>query len=165
MTVLVPPLDTSQRRLVSEVVRAVGAENLDGLRPLLAKAEADRVWVTPPLLVVSAAVIQVITAGLTDHPWDLPDDPWSDYLPDARPTSRSGWRKTSYALQAAGCLAGGVWLDVGATESFWTASMWPEALDVLELLIIIARARLDLGADALTDQLAITLTRALPAPA
>lgn len=135
--------------------------DLDRVRPVLAAADAERVWVSPPLIVVSAALIHLVTAELTDGPWEVSDDLWAEYLPVARPSGSSTWRKTSYALQATGCLAGGLWLDVGTVESFWSAPLWPRALAVVELLAVIARTRLQAAptvlAERLTDALAPTL--------
>ncbi len=55
---------------------------------------------------------------------------------------RSEWRRASFAVHAAGCLAAGVWLDVGATESFWHS---PFCTDILQVVDLLRRVALDVS--------------------
>jgi hypothetical protein len=66
---------------------------------------------------VTAGPLTILAAESTDKPWRFTDALWDEYLPDEKPRTGPQWRRGAYAIQAAGCPAGGVWLDVGATES------------------------------------------------
>ncbi len=88
----------------------------------------------------------------------LEESVWGDHLPDRKPHGRSEWRNANYALHAAGCLAAGVWLDVGSQESFWRLPLWPYALDVVELLTEVALAPpLSLALDEVHARLLVKL--------
>jgi hypothetical protein len=127
-------LNDVQRAVAIEVALALGDGDWTALRLQLATAESNKVWLSPPLLAVAAALMRVITDASTERPWPFTDDLWDRYLPDAKPVGASQWRKASLATQAAGCLAGGVWLDVGASESYWRQPFWLDVIDVIDLL-------------------------------
>ncbi|MDX6219770.1 MAG: hypothetical protein QOJ48_1451 [Frankiales bacterium] len=128
------PLDDIQRAVAVDVAVALESEDWTALRMQLVAAERNKVWLSPPLLGVAAALIQAITASAPERPWSFTNDLWDQYLPDAKPFGGTQWRKASFATQAAGCLAGGVWLDVGATESYWQSPFWLDIIDVVDLL-------------------------------
>ena len=111
----------------------------------------------------AAALLTVVTASADASPWAFTDDLWDRYFPDCKPVGRTDWRKASFAVQAAGCLAGGVWLDVGVTESFWHSPLWPDVLLVVDLLRRVARDLSELAWPELAVQVLELL--ALPRPA
>jgi hypothetical protein len=156
-------MEDAQRAVLAELVQGVGAGGYDALRPMLEAASHNRVWVTPPLIAVAAGLVRVLTDELDERPWRANDALWEQYLPDQRPSGRSGWSRSNLALHAAASLAGGVWLDVAATESYWRTPMWPAALDVVELLTCVAIDRCSLTADVLAARLTALLDVAPPA--
>jgi hypothetical protein len=84
--------------------------------------------------------MRVITDASPDRPWRFTVDLWDRYLPDAKPVGASQWRRASFATQAAGCLAGGVWLDVGASEAHWRNPFWLDVIDLIDLLRHVAES-------------------------
>jgi len=133
-------MSDEQQAVVRRVVAAPGQGGFPQLRAELATAQQG-LWLPPPLLTVAAALITVIVhARRGDVPWQLEESFWEEYLPDRMPTGRSEWRNANYAVHAAGCLAAGIWLDVGRQESFWHLPLWPFALDLVELLTNVAAA-------------------------
>lgn len=134
--------------VVGSTLSAVRTEDFDGLREALGRSARDGVWLPPPVLAVAAALIAVAVEP-EPMPIELDEGVWDAFLPGCRPQGRSEWRNANYALQAAGCLAGGVWLDVARQESFWQLPLWPFAVDVVELLTKIAERRLGLPATEL----------------
>lgn len=128
------PMSDVQRAVIADVVAAIAPDDFDGVRERLITPKKG-LWLPAPLLTVAAALIDVVVAARADPgPWMVEESVWDDYLPERRPRGRSEWRNANYALHAAGCLAAGVWLDVGRQESFWNLPLWPFALDVVELL-------------------------------
>ncbi|MFN2538397.1 MAG: hypothetical protein ABR549_09625, partial [Mycobacteriales bacterium] len=144
MGIVSTQLDDVQRAVAVDVAVALGVDDWTALRAQLMAAENNKVWLSPPLLSVAAGLLTIITSSANTRPWSFTDDLWDRYLPEEKPQGRSEWRKASFAVQAAGCLAAGIWLDVGVTESFWRAPFWPDILLVVDLL---RRLALDL-----TDQ-------------
>lgn len=137
------PLNDRQRAVATDVVLALEVEDWTALFDELAvaadsKVKRNRLWLSPPLLGVAAALLTVIADAAPEKPWQFTDDLWDEHLPDRKPHGRTQWRKASFAVHAAGCLAAGVWLDVGLTESYWQAPFWPDLLDVIDLLRRIA---------------------------
>ena len=133
-------MSDEQLAVVRDVVAAVGAGDLQGLRERL-QPLAKGMWLPAPLLTVAGALINVVVDARGDQvPWLLEESMWDEYLPDRLPAGRSEWRNANYAMHAAGCLAAGIWLDVGRQESFWHLPLWPFALDLVELLTNVALA-------------------------
>lgn len=141
----VPDLSAAQLAVVESTVTAVGTGGFDDLRESLGRSARDGVWLPPPVLAVAAALIAVAVEP-ESTPLELDEGVWDAFLSECRPQGRSEWRNANYALHAAGCLAGGVWLDVARQESFWQLPLWPFAVDVVELLTKIAQGRLGLPA-------------------
>ena len=134
------PMSDEQRVVLADVLTAIGGDQVQGLRERLHPL-AKGVWLPAPLLTAAAALVNVVVdARVDDVPWLLDEALWDEYLPDRRPAGRSEWRNANFAVHAAGCLAAGVWLDVGRQESFWHLPLWPFALDVIELLTNVALA-------------------------
>ena len=157
------PMDDVQRVVAADVAMALGVEDWTALRARLLAAERNRVWLAPPLLSVAAGLLTVVTASADASPWGFTDDLWDRYLPECKPAGRADWRKASFAVQAAGCLAAGVWLDVGVTESFWHAPFWPDVLHVVDLLRRVAGDLAELTWPELAEQVLELLV--LPRPA
>ena len=148
MKIRLPDLSASQLAIVGLTLSAIRTEDFDSLREALGRSAREGVWLPQPVLAVAAAVI-AIAVQPESTPIELDEAVWDTFLPECRPQGRSEWRNANYALQAAGCLAGGVWLDVARQESFWQLPLWPFAVDVLELLTKIAEGRLGLPATEL----------------
>ena len=144
MRIRLPDLSAPQLAVVGSTLSAVRTEEFDGLREALGRSARDGVWLPPPVLAVAAALIAVAVEPKST-PLELDEGVWDTFLPEHRPQGRSEWRNANYALQAARCLAGGVWLDVGRQESFWQLPLWPFAIDVVELFTKITQARLGLS--------------------
>jgi hypothetical protein len=153
-------MDELQRAVLVELVQKVATGEYDAMRPALDAAERNRVWLSPPLIAVAAGLVCILTSELDERPWQVSDGLWEDHLPELRPSGASEWRRATLALHAAASLAGGVWLDVGRTESFYRAPLWPVALDVVQLLAHVAVTSTALTptllADRLTDLLHVT---------
>lgn len=160
VTLALPPMDELQRAVLAELVQTVATGEYDAVRPALDAAERNRVWLPPPLIAVAAGLVCVVTSELDVRPWQVSDDLWEEHLPELRPSGRSEWRRAILTLNAAAALAGGVWLDVAAAESYSRSPLWPVALDVVQLLARIAVTSTALTptllADRLTDLLHLT---------
>jgi hypothetical protein len=157
MSVRRPAMSERQLEVQERVVRAIAEDDFGVVAGELDRLVlAERVWLPPPLLAVAAALIGFVVES-EGGPWEIGDDLWERLGPDRMPSGRSQWRNASYAVHAAGCLAGGVWLDVGRQESFWRLPLWPFAFDLVELLSDVARQRLGLS----PRQLAEAVTAAL----
>jgi hypothetical protein len=157
------PMSDEQRAQVEAVVEAVGRQTLADLREQFHTQEG-LLWLPPPLLTVAAALIEIIVAGQGEDgaPWAWAEPLWEQHLPERRPSGRAEWRNANYALYAAGCLAAGVWLDVGRQESFWNLQLWPFALDLIELLTAVAVGSLNLSPEQLAAQLQAQLAGPTP---
>ena len=142
--VRVPELSERQLEAQRLTVSAVRTGEFDASRARLASLADDRVWLPPPLLTVAAALL-VVRVEAQPGPLGLDERVWDTFLAESRPQGRSEWRNANYALQAAGCLAGGLWLDVARQESFWRLPLWPFALDVVELLTKIATQQFEIS--------------------
>jgi hypothetical protein len=153
------PMSQEQRDVLSDVVKALGRGELARLRTQFQQVNRGP-WLPPPLLTVAGALLGVLVdARGGEGPWVLEESVWEEFLPDRQPVGRSEWRNANYALHAAGCLAAGVWLDVGRQESFWRLPLWPFALDLIELLVQIAAVPpVNLRPDQLQAQLLARLT-------
>jgi hypothetical protein len=153
------PMDDVQRA----VIEAITDGSVDRARPGLIAAESNRIWLSPPALTVAAALLTVLATEVPDRPWAFTDALWDEHLPDQKPGTEAEWRRASYAVQAAGRLAGGVWLDVGTTESYWRGPFWPDVLPVIELLANVTLATLPLTREQLVQRLRQLLTLSTPA--
>ena len=109
------PMDDVQRSIANDVINALAIGDLDVVWPGLADADGRRVWVTPPLLSVAAGILTVLATGTAEKPWPFNDTLWDEHLPEQKPATATEWRRANFALHAAGCLAAGIWLDVGVT--------------------------------------------------
>lgn len=156
------PMDDVQRTVAANVVNALAAGDLHVVRPALTAAERKRIRLSPPLLSVAGGVLAVLAGEDTGRPWQFTDELWDEHLPDQKPGTAAEWRHTNFALHAAGCLAGGIWLDVGRTESFWRGPFWVDVLPVIELLSAAARAQLSLSSEQLAERLRALLSQSRP---
>ena len=156
------PMDDVQRTVAADVVDALAAGHLAVVRPALAAAERKRIWLSPPLLSVAGGVLGVLAGADTRKPWQYTDELWDEHLPDQKPRTAAEWRHANFAIHAAGCLAGGIWLDVGRTESFWRGPFWVDVLPVIELLSAVARAQLSLSSEQLAERLRALLSLSRP---
>lgn len=166
MATIEVPLNDVQRAVATEVALALADEDWTALRRQLETAEGNKVWLSPPLLGVAAALMRVITEASTERPWPFTDDLWDRYLPDSKPVGASQWRKASLATQAAGCLAGGVWVDVGASESYWRSPFWLDVIDVIDLLRRVAEDVAEVSGPELAERAlqGLALTRPTAPP-
>lgn len=98
----------------------------------------------------------------TRKPWQYTDELWDEHLPDQKPRTAAEWRHANFAIHAAGCLAGGIWLDVGRTEFFWRGPFWVDVLPVIELFSAVARAQLSLSSEQLAERLRALLSLSRP---
>lgn len=130
----------------------------------LGELEDRKVWLSPPLLGVAAVEVSLI-ASRSPELWQVDEDLWGRYLPDRRPSGKFQWRHANYALHAAGCLAGGLWLDVAGKESYWRMPLWPFALDVIELLAVVAGDRFSITPAEFAGEVTGVLANTPSAPA
>jgi hypothetical protein len=140
-----PQFSDRQRNAQLLVVEAIGRSTFDEARSQLQELVREREWLSPPVLSVGAALVQVLTDDGA-RLFEFDERLWEELLPDSRPRGKSEWRNANYAVHAAGCLAAGMWLDVGRHESFWRLPLWPFALDVVELLVEVVKSRCRLDA-------------------
>jgi len=144
MALRMPSLNPLQLEAQSVVVAGLTEGNrLEQAGQRLGELENRKAWLAPPLLGVAAVEVSLI-ASRSPELWQVEGDLWERYLPDQRPSGKYQWRHANYALHAAGCLAGGLWLDVAGQESYWRMPLWPFALDLIELLAVVAQDRLSI---------------------
>jgi hypothetical protein len=154
VTLRLPPLDVRQLGALEIVLSGVREADVEGVREQLQSLilGPKPVWLPRHSSTVVAGLATLVVAA-NDGLWEFGEDVWDKYLPVARPSGRSEWRNANYALHAGACLAGGVWLDVARQEAFWHLPLWPFALDVVELLTVIASAEPGTSPSAVSDQL------------
>jgi hypothetical protein len=68
------------------------------------------------------------------------------------------------ASPAAGCLAAGIWLDVAGQESYWRMPLWPFALNLIELLAVVAQERFSITPAEFAREVAGEFERAASLP-
>jgi hypothetical protein len=115
VTLRLPPLDDRQLGALEIVLAGVREVDFEGVREQLQALvlEPKPVWLPPPLLTVVAGLTTLVVAA-NDGLWELGEDVWDKYVPDARPTGRS-----SGGTRTTPCTPGPAW----PAASGWT---WPD---------------------------------------